>query len=77
MAQNVVINNVTYSDVPEVNIPKSGGGSAKFYDTASADATTGDIAYGKTAYGPNGMLTGSLTVPTVSQDSTTKVLSIS
>ena len=77
MAQNVIINNVTYSDVPEVDSPKSGGGSAKFYDTASADATTSDIMYGKKAYGPNGLVTGNLTVPTVSQDSTTKVLSIS
>lgn len=34
MAQNVVINGVTYQSVPEVNIPKSGGGTAKFYDTA-------------------------------------------
>ena len=29
MAQNVVINSVTYSNVPEVDIPKSGGGTAK------------------------------------------------
>lgn len=26
MAQNVVINGVTYSNVPEVDMPKSGGG---------------------------------------------------
>jgi len=32
MAQNVIINGVTYSDVPEVQIPKSGGGNATFYD---------------------------------------------
>ena len=37
MAQNVVINGVTYQNVPEVNIPKSGGGTAKFFDTADAD----------------------------------------
>lgn len=29
MAQNVVINGVTYSNVPEVDMPKSGGGTAK------------------------------------------------
>ena len=51
MAQNVVINGVTYSNVPEVDIPKSGGGTAKFFDTASADATAGDILNGKKAYG--------------------------
>lgn len=60
MAQNVVINGVTYSDVPEVDIPKSGGGTAKFYDTASADAAAGDILTGKTAYGASGSVSGSM-----------------
>ena len=31
MAQNVVINGVTYQNCPEVDIPKSGGGTAKFF----------------------------------------------
>lgn len=61
MAQNVVINSVTYSNVPEVDIPKSGGGTAKFYDTASADAAQGDILSGKKAYGSSGEITGSMT----------------
>lgn len=43
MAQNVVINGVTYSAVPEVDIPKSGGGTAKFYDTAGADISASDV----------------------------------
>lgn len=60
MAQNVVINGVTYSNVPEVDIPKSGGGTAKFYDTASADAAGGDILTGKTAYGASGAVSGSM-----------------
>lgn len=60
MAQNVIINGVTYSSVPEVDIPKSGSGTAKFYDTASADAANGDILNGKKAYGANGELTGSM-----------------
>lgn len=60
MAQNVIINGVTYSSVPEVDIPKSGGGTAKFYDTASADAAAGDILTGKKAYGSSGELTGSM-----------------
>ena len=134
MAQNVIINGVTYSSVPEVDIPKSGGGTAKFYDTAAADAAAADILTGKTAFGASGSVSGSmanngatggtistkagtvtipagfttggsvslassavqdcvsgsilsgktilgvaggLTVPTISQDSTTKVLSIS
>lgn len=60
MAQNVVINEVTYSNVPEVDIPKSGGGTAKFYDTASADVSAADILTGKTAYGASGAVSGSM-----------------
>lgn len=60
MAQNVIINSVTYQNVPEVDIPKSGGGTAKFYDTAGADAAAGDILTGKTAYGPNGSISGNM-----------------
>lgn len=44
MASNVIINGVTYSSVPEVNIPKSGGGTAKFYDTTDATAVTLTVA---------------------------------
>ena len=60
MAQNVIINGVTYSNVPEVDIPKSGGGTAKFYDTSSADAAAGDILTGKTAYNSSGSISGSM-----------------
>ena len=60
MAQNVIINGVTYQSVPEVDIPKSGGGTAKFYDTAGATAAAGDILTGKTAYGSSGSVSGSM-----------------
>ena len=60
MAQNVVINSVTYQNVPEVDIPKSGGGTAKFYDTASADISAGDVLTGKTAFGASGSVSGSM-----------------
>ena len=60
MAQNVVINSVTYSDVPEVDIPKSGGGTAKFYDTSSADITSSDVLTGKTGFGPSGSVSGGM-----------------
>ena len=60
MAQNVIINGVTYSNVPEVDIPKSGGGTAKFYDTAGADAAAGDVLTGKTAFGASGPISGSM-----------------
>lgn len=60
MAQNVVINGVTYQNCPEVDIPKQGGGTAKFYDTSSANAASGDILTGKTAYGSTGEVSGSM-----------------
>ena len=60
MAQNVVINGVTYSNVPEVDIPKSGSGTAKFYDTSGADAAAGDILSGKSAFNASGSISGSM-----------------
>lgn len=60
MAQNVVINSVTYQNVPEVDIPKSGGGTAKFYDTAGANFAAGDLLTGKTAFGSGGEVSGSM-----------------
>lgn len=60
MAQNVVINGVTYQNVPEVDIPKSGGGTAKFFDTAGASAAAADILTGKTAFGASGSVSGGM-----------------
>lgn len=62
MAQNLVINSVTYQNVPEVDIPKSGGGTAKFFDTESANIVAADIPTGKTAFGANGAVSGSMPV---------------
>ena len=50
MAQNLVIANAQYSDVPSISIPTQGGGSASFVDTTDADAVAEDILEGKTAY---------------------------
>lgn len=132
MAENVIINGVTYSNVPEVDIPKAAGGTAKFFDVGDASiASGGSMLAGVTAYGANGVkytgsiqgkaaatytpttsdqtiaagqylegaqtvkgdanlssaniaagvsifgVQGSLSTPTISQDSTSKVLSIS
>lgn len=60
MAQNVIINSVTYQNVPEVDIPKSGGGTAKFFDTAAADIASGDVLEGKTGFGASGAVSGSM-----------------
>lgn len=60
MAQNVIINGVTYQNVPEVDIPLSGGGTAKFLDTSGADITAADVLTGKTGYGSSGAVNGSM-----------------
>lgn len=62
MAQNVVINGVTYQSVPEVDIPKSGGGTAKFFDTANANIASADLPVGKTGFGASGEVQGSMPV---------------
>ena len=132
MAQDVVINGTTYSNCPRVDIPKSGSGTASFYDVSDATLDNANkMLSGVTAYGGNGTkytgsisslsattytpttsdqtisagqylsgaqtvkgdanlvagnikngvtifgVSGSLTLPTVSQDGVTKVLSIS
>lgn len=74
---NVIINNVSYQAVPYVSIPQVGGGTAAFYDTSDANADAASLLAGKTGYGASGKITGTLTTVTVSQDGTTKVLSIS
>lgn len=75
---NVKINGVTYSNVPSVAIPNSsGGGNATFFDTSTATVTSADIVSGKIAFNGNGSVTGSLTQVSVSQNSTTKILTIS
>ena len=61
MAKNVVINGVTYADVPYVNIPLAqGSGNAKFVDTDSGDAVAGDIRNGKKAWVDGTEITGSI-----------------
>ena len=60
MAQNVVINSVTYNNVPEVDIPLYGGGTAKFMDTSDGSAAAGDMLSGKTAYVNGSKITGNI-----------------
>lgn len=64
MAQNVIINGVTYQSVPEVDIPTSGGGTAKFMDTSDANATGAQIRNGASAYVNGTKVTGSMTEKT-------------
>jgi len=57
---SVVINGVTYAACPEVDIPKSGGGTAKFYYTGDADAAAANLLTGKKAFGASGEISGSM-----------------
>lgn len=58
---SVVINSVTYQNVPSVQIPKSGLGTATFYDSSECDAVAGNVLSGKVFVGSSGQDTGSMT----------------
>jgi hypothetical protein len=61
MAQNVVINGVTYQNVPSVEIPKSTSGTAEFYDTSDATLDSGGkMLSGNTAYANGTKYTGTI-----------------
>ena len=75
---SVIINGASYTDVPYIKVPKvNGGGDALFFDTSGATALPAVIMAGYKAFGVNGEMVGTATMPTVSQDPVTKVLSIS
>lgn len=78
MAKNVIINGASYNAVPYVQIPlAAGGGNATFYETSDATAQAANILSGYSAYGASGKISGSATMPTISQDGSTHVLTIS
>lgn len=61
MAQNVVINGVTYGNVPKVQIPKTPSGTAEFLDTGDATLASGDsMLSGVTAYSNGTKYTGTI-----------------
>lgn len=57
---SIIINSITYNDVPEIDVPKQGGGTAKFFDTSSANVASGDVLTGKTAFGSSGSVSGNM-----------------
>lgn len=64
MAQDIKINNITYSDLPFMSAPKAtGSGDAIFWDISDATlANGGQLRNGVTAYLPDGTkVTGSMT----------------
>ena len=58
MSQNITLLGASYSDVPSVVLPKTGGGTAQFDDTTDATASAADIAQGMTAYVNGSKLVG-------------------
>lgn len=76
--KTVTINGVVYPDVPSVQIPlSSGNGNATFFETSNATIDASKVLNGYVGYGASGSITGTMTTPTVSQNATTKVLTIS
>lgn len=64
---NVVINGITYSDVPSIQIPKQGSGTAEFYDTSDATLDSGaKMLDGVTAYANGTKYTGTIEAKTSS-----------
>jgi hypothetical protein len=47
MAQNITLLGASYSAVPAVTLPKTGGGTARFDDASVTTATASDVASGK------------------------------
>lgn len=57
MAQNITLMGATYSAVPAVTLPKSGGGTASFTDVTDTTAAAADVASGKYFYTAAGVRT--------------------
>ena len=57
MAQNITLWGASYSDVPSVNLPKTGGGTASFTDVTDTTATAADVSNTKYFYTASGVRT--------------------
>ena len=57
MAQNITLMGASYSAVPAVTLPKTGGGTASFTDVSDTTAAAGDVASGKYFYTSAGVRT--------------------
>ena len=57
MSQNITLMGASYSAVPAVTLPKTGGGTATFTDVTDTTAAASDVASGKYFYTAAGVLT--------------------
>lgn len=57
MSQNITIWGASYSAVPSVKLPKTGGGTASFTDVTDTTASASDVATGKYFYTSAGVRT--------------------
>lgn len=57
MAQNITLLGASYSDVPSVILPKTGGGTASFTDVTDTTAAASDVSTGKYFYTAAGVRT--------------------
>jgi hypothetical protein len=73
MAQNVTIAGASYSNVPAIDVPKTGGGTARFLDTtiSSQAASSSDILIQKKAYVNGTLVSGMAELATATVSGTT------
>ena len=57
MAQNITLWGASYSAVPSVTLPKTGGGTASFTDVTDTTATAADVSNTKYFYTASGVRT--------------------
>lgn len=57
MSQNITLMGASYTAVPAVTLPKTGGGTATFTDVNDTTATASDVASGKYFYTAAGVRT--------------------